>query len=94
MHSGIVTKTNPSLLPTLPILSKDEGLKNIGHSMSIRSLNFGFNSITISDLICYDSLLQNATDFITKYDSYFIIKRDRSLLQNVSDFLYKIRQFY
>ena len=55
--------------------------------MSIRNLIFGVNSVTVSDLIRYNILLQNATNVITKCDSYFIIKRDRSLLQNVSDFL-------
>ena len=48
----------------------------------------------------YQLLLQNATDVITKCDSYFITKYDRSLLQNASVFLlqnatvncYKIRQ--
>ena len=71
--------------PSSP-LSKDEGLKNIGHSMSIRNLIFGVSSVTVSDLIPYDSLLQNATDVITKCDSYFITKRDRSLLQNALGF--------
>ena len=45
-------------------LSKDEELKNIGHSMSIKNLSFGVNSVTVSDLIFYDGLLQSATDFI------------------------------
>ena len=47
--------------------------------MSTRHQIFGVNSVTVSYLIRYDSLLQNATDVITKCD--------RSLLQNVSDFL-------
>ena len=47
----------------------------------------GVNSVTVSYLIHYDSLLQNATDIITKSDSYFITKRDRSLLQNAASFL-------
>ena len=72
--------------PPSPPLSKDEGLKNIGHSMSIRNLIFGVNSVTVSYLIHYDSLLQNATNIITKCDSYFIRKCDRSLLQNASGF--------
>ena len=46
--------------------------------MSIGNLTLGV-MVTVSCLIRYDSLLQNATDIITKYD--------RSLLQNVSDFL-------
>ena len=41
----------------------------------------------VSYLINYDTLLQNATDIITKCDSYFITKYDRSLLQNASGFL-------
>ena len=75
--------------PPSPPLSKDEGLKNIGHSMSIRNLIFGVNSVTVSYLIRYDSLLQNATDVITKCDSCFITKCDRSLLQSASGFLLK-----
>ena len=55
--------------------------------MSIRNLIVGVNSVTVSYLIRYDSLLQNATDVITKCDSYFITKCDRSLLQNASGFL-------
>ena len=75
--------------PPSPPLSKDEGLKNIRHSMSIRNLIFSVNSVTVSDLIRYDSLLQNVADVITKCDSYFITKRNRSLLQNMSGFLLK-----
>ena len=41
----------------------------------------------VSYLINYGTLLQNATDMITKYDSYFITKCDKSLLQNASGFL-------
>ena len=55
--------------------------------MSISNPILGINSVTVSYLICYDSLLQNATDVITKCDSYFITKCDRSLLQNASGFL-------
>ena len=47
--------------------------------MSIGNLVRGVNSVTVSYLIRYDSLLQNATDTIRKWD--------RSLLQNASDFL-------
>ena len=72
--------------PPSPPFSK-EALKNIGYSISIRNLIFGVNSVTVSYLIRYDSLLQNATDVITKCDSYFITKCDRSLLQNASGFL-------
>ena len=51
--------------------------------------------LTVSYLIRYNSLLQNAIDIITKCDSYFIIKCDRIVLQDTSGFFYyKIRQFY
>ena len=55
--------------------------------MSIGNLILVVNSFTVSYLICYNSLLQNATDVITKCNSYFITKCDRSLLQNASGFL-------
>ena len=64
-----------------------EGLNDIGHSISIDNLILEVNSVTVSYLILYDSLLQNAADIITKSDGYFIIKCDRSLLQNVSSFI-------
>ena len=38
-------------------------------------------------MIHRDSLLQNATDVITKCPHYFITKCGRTFLQNVSDFL-------
>ena len=73
--------------PPLPPLSKDEGLQNSGHSKGIGNLIFGVNSSTVSYLIHYDNLLQNVTDVITKCNSCFIIKCDRSLLQNALGFL-------
>ena len=39
------------------------------------------------NLIHYDFLLKNATDIITKCDSYFITKCDTSVIQNVTVFL-------
>ena len=54
--------------------------------MSIEDLILGVNSVTLSYLIRYDSLLQNPTDIITRCDSYFITKCDRSLLRNASGF--------
>ena len=43
-------------------------------------------------MIHYDSLSQNATDIITKYDSYFITKYDSFLTKCYS--YYKVRLFY
>ena len=42
--------------------------------------------VAIQYLVHYDSALQNATDIITKCDSYFITKRDKVY--------YKMRRFY
>ena len=53
--------------------------------MSIGNLILGVNRVTVSYLIRYDSLLQNATDIITKWDSYFITRCDS---------YYKLRRFY
>ena len=43
--------------------------------------DFIVDSVTVSYLVRYDNLLQNATDIITKYESYFITKCERSLFQ-------------
>ena len=74
--------------PPSPPSSKDDRLKDIGYSTSIRNLILGVNSVTVSYLIRYDSLLKNGIDIITKCDSYFITKCDRSLLQNASGFFF------
>ena len=42
--------------------------------------------VVVSYLVHYDTLLQNATDIITKWDSYFITNCSKSLLQNSSEF--------
>ena len=55
--------------------------------MSLKNLLFDVNGVMVLYLISYDSLLQNAIDVITKCDSYFFTKCNRSLLQNASDFL-------
>ena len=52
--------------------------------MSIGNLILGVHSVMVSCLIRYTSLLQNATDIITKCDSYFITKCDKTLSQNAS----------
>ena len=42
--------------------------------------------VLVSHLVHYDSLLQNMTDIITKYDSCFFTKCDKSLFENASAF--------
>ena len=40
--------------------------------------------VAVSYLVHYDSLLQNTTDIITKYHSYFITKCNKSLPENAA----------
>ena len=64
---------------TLPRLRslKTKELRDIRYSISIGNLILGFNSVKVSCLIHYDTL-------ITKCCSYFITKCNKSLLQNAS----------
>ena len=82
MPSGRVTE----IPPPSPSISKDEELMDIGHIMSIGNLILDVNTVTVSYLMHFDSLLQNATDIITKCNCYFITKydNDKSLLQNAT----------
>ena len=77
-----------------PSLTKNQGLRGIGNSMSIRNITLGVNSVTVSYLIRYDSLSQNATDVIIKCGSYFIAKCKRSSLKNILGFLLKNATVY
>ena len=57
-HSGVYVQGEwRRYTPSSPPLSKDEELKDIGHSMGIRNLILDVNSVTVSCLIRYDSLL-------------------------------------
>ena len=62
--------------------------------MSVRNLILCVHSVAVPYLIHCDSLLKNAIDIVTKCDSYFITKCDRSLSQNVSGFLLQIATVY
>ena len=66
------------ILPLSSPLSKGEGQRDIGYSMSIANLILGVNSATVSYLIHYDNLLQNTT--------YYYKMRQI--------FYYKMRNFY
>ena len=48
----------------------------------------------VSCFVHYNSLLQNAADIITNWDTYFITKCNKSLLQSALVFFNKMRQFY
>ena len=92
MRSGRVTSDKNT--PLLPLRSVDERLRNIGHSMSTGNLTWGDNSVTVSNLIHYDSLLQNATAVTTKCDSYLFTKCNKVYWKMRQVFSYKMRQFY
>ena len=81
-RSRLLRESDENVPAPLAPFSKGEGLKDIGHIMRIGNLVSVVNSVTVPNLICYNSLLQNATDVNTKCDSYLITKYDRSLLQN------------
>ena len=58
----------------------------------------GVNSVTVSYLIRYDSLLQNAADIISKCDRSLLQNASGFLLQNATvftkcNFYYKLRQY-
>ena len=64
MRSARVTK----FPPPSPQYSKDEVLRDIGHSTSTVNLILGVTSVMVSYLICYDSSLKNGTDIIIRAD--------------------------
>ena len=71
------------ILPPFTPFSKDEGLRDIGHSMSIGNLILGANSVTISYLIHYDNLLQLRQILLQNLTAI--------LLQNETEVYYKMR---
>ena len=66
--------------------SKDERPRSIGNNMSMVIKVLESAVVSVSYLVHYDILLQNATD-ITKRNNYFIAKCDKTLSQNVSGYL-------
>ena len=68
--------------PPYPLLSKDEGLSNIGHSISIG------NVILSVDSVIFDSLWQ----FITKCVRFFITRYDSCITK--CNRYYKLRWLY
>ena len=51
------------------------------------------NQVTVSYLVHYDTFLQNATDIITKCDSYFIYRMQQRFITKCYSY-YKMRRFY
>ena len=51
-------RASDKILPAFPLLSKDEKLRAIGHSMNIENLILSVSSVTVSHLIHYDCLKQ------------------------------------
>ena len=66
-HAGVCVKGEWQKYTRLFLpLSKNEVLKDIGHSISIGNLTLDVSSVTVSCFIHYDTSLQNVTDIITK----------------------------
>ena len=75
-----------------PPLSKDEELRDIGHSMSMGNLIWGANSVTVSYLIHYDTLLQNATAILLQNAKEVYYKKRQVFYYKMRQFYYKMRQ--
>ena len=69
------------------LLSIDKEVKEIGHSMGIGNTILGINSVTISYLIRYESLLENATDILLQNATAI-------LLPNATEVYCKMRQVF
>ena len=62
--------------------------------MSIGNLILGVNSVAVSYLIHYDSLLPNATDIITNVTAILLQNATEIYYKMCQIFYYKMRQFY
>ena len=94
-HSGVCVQGEwEKYNPPSPSLSKDEGIRNIGHSMSIRNLIFGVKVLRFHIwfvmtvyYIYYkmrQMLLQNATATLLQNASGFLLQNSTVLLQNAT----------
>ena len=79
-------------IPHSPPLSKDEGLRHIGHSMSIGNLILGLNSVTISYLIRYESLLQNMPGLLLQNAT--VLLQNATVIKICDDFIKKCDSYY
>ena len=90
--SGVCFQEEWQKYPLSSPLSKEKGLRDIGHIMSIRNLILGFNSVTASYLIRYDSFHKMGQLFYYKMRQRFIIKCVRFFITKC-DVYYKLRQY-
>ena len=80
-------------------LSTGEGLKDIGNTTSMtldtsKSIFLERILIAVLYLVHYDTLLQNLTNIVKKFDSYLIVKCNESLLQHGSGISLKNDKYY
>ena len=80
------------ITPAFPPLSKEEGLRGIGHIMSIGNLILGVSSVAVSYLIRYDSLLQNVTANLLQNATEVYYKMRQAFYYKMPQFYYKMRQ--
>ena len=97
MCSGRVTPIHRSF----PLLFKDKGLKDIGHSMRIGNLILGVNSVMVSFYYKMQQLFNYnmRQKFITKYIRFSIINlrvllQDVIVITNCDDFILKCNVHY
>ena len=77
------------------LLSIDKEVKEIGHSMGIGNTILGVNSVTISYLIRYESLLENATDILLQNATAILLPNATEVYCKMRQvFYYKMRQLY
>ena len=82
-----------------PPLSEGEGLKNIGHSMKIKNLIFGVNSVKFHIWFVmtvfykmWQILLQNATAILLQNATEVYYKMRQVFYYKMRQFYYKMRQ--
>ena len=87
-------------IPPFPPLFKDEGLRDIRHSMSIGNLILGVTSVAVSYLIMTiyykmrHTLLQNVRAILLQNATEVYYKMRQVFHYKMRQFYYKMRQFY
>ena len=91
MRSG---RERENYTPPSPPLYKDEGLKNIGHSTSIRNLIFGVNVLRFQ--IWFVMTVHYKTrQMLLQYATAILLQNATEIYYKVCQvFYYKMRQFY
>ena len=79
--------------PSTP-LSKEEGLKDIGHNMSIGNLILVVNSVMVSYLICYKFITKCDRCYYKMRQLFYYKMRQKFVTKCVSFFITKCDSYY